>query len=130
MLLQSDASMHDQREGNMHIYLTVLFSIWGLCLGTAYAGSPEKIGVASWGGPVSTGTLDTQRGGAESFSTTINANFLNAKLFDNTAKDNVTGNNSIMGNAFAGASGIPIVIQNSGNNVIIQNGMVLNLTVQ
>lgn len=114
----------------MRIYLTVLFSIWGFCLSTVYAGSPDKTGVTSWGGPVSMGILDTQRGGAESISTTVNANFLNAKLFDNTAKDNVTGNNSIMGNAFAGASGIPIVIQNSGNNVIIQNGMVLNLTVQ
>ena len=72
-------------------------------------------------------TIDTRFSTAP---TTLNANFLNAKLYDNTAKNNVTGNNSIMGNAFAGASGIPIVIQNSGNNVIIQNGMVLNLTMQ
>ncbi len=114
----------------MRIYLTVLLSIWGFCLSTAYAGSTEKTGVTTWGGPVSSSALDTQRGGADPVPTTVNANFLNAKLYDNIAKNNVTGNNSIMGNAFAGASGIPIVIQNSGNNVIIQNGMVLNLTMQ
>ncbi len=114
----------------MRIYLTALISACGFCLSTAYAGSPEKPEISAWGGPVSSAALDTQRGGADLVPTTVNANFLNAKLYDNTAKDNVTGNNSIMGNAFAGASGIPIVIQNSGNNVIIQNGMVLNLTMQ
>jgi hypothetical protein len=55
---------------------------------------------------------------------------LNAKLFDNAAIGNVTGHNTITEGAFAGASGLPTVIQNSGNNVIIQSGTVLNLTVK
>jgi hypothetical protein len=55
---------------------------------------------------------------------------LNATLFDNSAKGNVTGHNTITEGAFVGASGLPTVIQNSGNNVIIQNGTVLNLTVK
>jgi hypothetical protein len=42
----------------------------------------------------------------------------------------VTGNNSIADAAFSGASGLATVIQNSGNNVIIQNGTVLNLTLK
>ena len=55
---------------------------------------------------------------------------LNAKLYDNSAIANVTGHNTITEGAFVGASGLPTVIQNSGNNVIIQNGTVLNLTVK
>ena len=55
---------------------------------------------------------------------------LNAKLFDNSATDNVTGNNTITGGAFAGANGLATVFQNSGNNVIMQSGTVLNLTLK
>jgi hypothetical protein len=60
----------------------------------------------------------------------VNTNTLNATLYENSAKGNVTGHNTITEGAFVGASGLPTVIQNSGNNVIIQNGTVLNLTVK
>lgn len=130
MLLQLCSARDDQREGTMHIYFPTIVSVLALCVSSAYAESPEKTKSTSWGDPVSSAVLDSQRGGTDTDPTTVNANFLNAKLYDNTAKNNVTGNNSILGNAFAGASGIPIVIQNSGNNVVIQNGMVLNLTMQ
>lgn len=130
MLLQRCSARHDQREGTMRINFSTIVSVLALCVSSAYAESPEKTKSTSWGDPVSSAVLDSQRGGTDTDPTTVNANFLNAKLYDNTAKNNVTGNNSILGNAFAGASGIPIVIQNSGNNVIIQNGMVLNLTMQ
>ena len=35
--------------------------------------------------------------------------------------------NSIDGGALANASGVPIVIQNSGANVLIQNATIINL---
>lgn len=41
-----------------------------------------------------------------------------------------TGLNSIAGGAFANASGIVTVIQNSGNQVLIQNDMILNLLIK
>ena len=114
----------------MHIYFSILVSILGLGMSMAHAGSPETAETTSWGRPISSAQLDTQRGGTDTGPLTINANMLNAKLFDNSAKDNVTGNNTITGGAFAGSSGLATVIQNSGNNVIIQNGTVLNLTVK
>ena len=40
----------------------------------------------------------------------------------------VTGSNIIQGGAFGNASGFVTVIQNSGNNVLIQNAMQINLT--
>ena len=45
----------------------------------------------------------------------------------NVASQLTTGSNSISSNAFANTSGIPIVIQNTGNNVLIQNSTILNL---
>ncbi|MFO0698619.1 MAG: hypothetical protein U0236_05275 [Nitrospira sp.] len=114
----------------MRIYLSIMVSVLGLCAGMAYAGPPENPEMKSWGKPLATTRLDTQRGGTDTGPVTINANMLNAKLFNNKATDNVTGNNTIAGGAFAGANGLPIVIQNSGNNVIIQSGTVLNLTMK
>jgi hypothetical protein len=46
---------------------------------------------------------------------------------ENTAHHLTTGNNTITESAFGQASGMPMVIQNSGNNVSIQNSTILNL---
>ncbi|MGE3976853.1 MAG: hypothetical protein AB7F94_04630 [Nitrospira sp.] len=119
----------------MRLYFSIVVSVLGLCIGTAHADSSETMSatsttITSWGSPVPLEQLDTQRGGTDTGPVTINANILNAKLYDNAAVDNVTGHNTITGNAFAGASGLPIVFQNSGNNVIMQSGTVLNLTLK
>ena len=114
----------------MRTYLSTVVSILGFCVGMAYAGLPENPEMKSWGKPLPVAQLESQRGGTDTGPVTINANMLNAKLFNNKATDNVTGTNTIAGGAFAGASGLPIVIQNSGNNVIIQSGTVLNLTMK
>lgn len=48
-----------------------------------------------------------------------------------TSTTNVgTGTNSIADGAFTNSNGLPIVIQNTGNNVIIQNSTILNLRLQ
>lgn len=114
----------------MGVYCTVLLSVLGLSMSAAYAASPETPPAPFWGPPVSLAQLETERGGTDAGMPTINANQLNAKLFDTSATGNITGTNSIRDAAFAGATGFPTVIQNSGNNVIIQNGAVLNLTLK
>ncbi len=50
-----------------------------------------------------------------------------AILEDNVAANLTTGDNTITEGAFTNTTGIPMVIQNSGNNVIIQNSTILNL---
>ena len=45
----------------------------------------------------------------------------------NTANGVVSGGNIIGGGAFANASGLSVVIQNSGSNVLIQNGTAINV---
>lgn len=45
----------------------------------------------------------------------------------NSASNMSTGANTIAGGSFANMSGLPVVIQNSGANVLIQNATVINL---
>ena len=68
-------------------------------------------------------TLAGQRGGAAVF----NDQQLNATLGSNVAANLGTGTNTLTEGAFGGTSGFPTVIQNTGNNVIIQNSTILNL---
>lgn len=68
--------------------------------------------------------LDQARGGTD---TITNEARLSGFVSGNSASYVSTGANTIDGAAFANASGIPIVIQNSGANVLIQNATIINL---
>lgn len=81
-------------------------------------------GVKLSGKVISSSGLAEQRGGHE--TQVFNDMKVNGKVIDNTAINNVTGHNTIT-NAFTGASGLPLVVQNSGNNVLIQNATIINL---
>lgn len=70
--------------------------------------------------------LDVQRGG----TAVVNDMKLDGVVSDNQAYNLSTGGNSISDGAFAGSSGLPMVIQNSGNNVLIQNATIVNVQVQ
>jgi hypothetical protein len=50
-----------------------------------------------------------------------------ANVYGNKLTSGSTGSNNISGNAFSNANGIATIIQNSGNQNIIQNSMILNL---
>lgn len=80
-----------------------------------------------FGAPLANARLETQRGGQDLI---VNEQKLKATLTDNSASNLNTGNNIITDGALAGINGIPMVIQNSGNNVIIQNSTILNLNLK
>jgi hypothetical protein len=67
--------------------------------------------------------LATQRGGTD----TRNDARIDGTVAANTAVNVVTGANSIDAGSFANMAGIPVVIQNSGANVLIQNATIINL---
>ncbi|MDO9270853.1 MAG: hypothetical protein Q7T96_17255 [Methylobacter sp.] len=73
--------------------------------------------------------LDNTRGrqGVDIF--TLNNMNVRATLSDNQANNNVNGANIIDGGSFTQASGFTSVIQNSGNNVIIQDSTIVNVTI-
>ncbi len=68
--------------------------------------------------------LANARGGTDTHQ---NQNTATGAVASNVASHLTTGSNSISSSAFSNSSGIPIVIQNTGNNVLIQNSTILNL---
>lgn len=82
--------------------------------------------IAGFGPSVDRATLANQSGGSDVIES-ININ----GSVSNTSTENVsTGVNWIGGGAFGNAAGLPMVIQNSGNSVLIQNATVINIQMQ
>lgn len=98
------------------------------------AGMGERDSPRGLGQPVGDSALATQRGGQEGMTIDLdsvsNRITENALLAENVAEDVTTGDNRIFDGSFAGASGVTSAIQNSGNNVIIQDSTVVNVTMR
>jgi hypothetical protein len=82
----------------------------------------------SLGQPVQLQELDKLRGQGGVMDITNVAN-LEAILAGNDASNSVTGSNSIDGGSFTDASGVFSIIQNTGNNVIIQDSTIITVTI-
>lgn len=67
--------------------------------------------------------LRDARGGTD----TVPAALLGGTVSGNSATSVATGANTITAGSFANMSGLPVVIQNTGANVLIQNATVINL---
>lgn len=80
--------------------------------------------LAGLGAAVAEDKLEAIRGGAE---LVVNDMRLDGAVANNTANRVITGSNTISDGAFANASGLPTVIQNSGANTLIQNATILNV---
>ena len=88
------------------------------------ASALPTVGTASaFAQPVAVNHLAALRGGAQ----THNDMTLAGTTADNSAFQVTTGSNAISTGSFANMSGIPVVIQNTGANVLIQNALILNL---
>lgn len=61
--------------------------------------------------------------------TTLNNMNVRAFLVGNSATNNTSGFNMIDNGSFAGSGGMFSVIQNSGNNVLIQDSTIINVTI-
>ena len=97
-------------------------------LATETASNTQQFGAEQ---AIATDQLDQSRGGADTtnnnVTTLTNSNDVNGTVDHNSATNVVSGNNTIDGGAFTGANGFPMVIQNSGSNVLIQNSTILTL---
>lgn len=82
-------------------------------IGSTSNGAPLHLGQR-----VADATLARQRGGTDTAS---------GAVVGNQAINVTTGGNVIAGGALAGASGVPVVVQNTGNNVLIQSSVVVNV---
>lgn len=94
---------------------------------TAVVTSPARSAwLDGWGRSVDSKTLAMSSGGNEVSETII----LNGTVANNTVDHVMTGSNMIGNGAFNGAAGVPMVIQNTGNGVLIQNATILNVQFQ
>lgn len=109
--------------------ITLLVMLLASSMGVRADTSPPQLkGVTALLGPaVPESRMTVERGG---HTTVNNTNQLEAALYDNQALANVTGSNTIATSAFSGMSGYATVVQNSGNNVIIQSATILNVKLQ
>mgnify|MGYP007084989009 CR=1 FL=1 len=81
----------------------------------------------TWGEAVTADRLGRTSGKDDTMHTEA---VLGGTVGNNTAVNTVSGNNVIDSGSFANAQGLPMVIQNSGSNVLIQNATVINLRLQ
>ena len=72
--------------------------------------------------------LDETRGTFTPDLLNLNNAVLNADSTGNTVNGGITGNNFIDGGSFTNTQGLVNVIQNSGNNVVIQSQTIVNMT--
>jgi hypothetical protein len=102
-----------------------LIAALAMTLAFPVASNCEEPEETSLGTPVSSATLDDQRGGDE---TEIQNNIrVTGEVTDNTATNVVTGANNIQGGSFDNASGVLSVVQNTGANVLIQSATIVNV---
>lgn len=88
---------------------------------------PSTSGVlAELGATLPDSALSDQRGKA----TISNKNDVDGALYRNQATNTVSGGNFVTEGALSDSTGLFTVIQNSGNNVLIQNATILNLDVR
>ena len=90
--------------------------------------APSEPGLAgSWGEAVTADRLGRTTGKDDTVNTEA---VLGGTVGNNTAINTLSGSNVIDSGSFANAQGMPMVIQNSGSNVLIQNATVINLQLQ
>ena len=89
---------------------------------------PETVTeVPGLGTPLASAQLEGYRGG---FDVVKNDMQLSGAVTNNSAVDVLSGSNFIANGSFANASGMPMVVQNSGSNVLIQNATIINVQMQ
>jgi len=115
-----------------NIYLLTLFALLIVMSNQVLAVSAEQgleeiaiINVT----PVILEDLGQVRGLGGVIDLTNNTNNLEAILTDNDANNNITGYNVIDQGSFNYASGVFSIIQNTGNNVIIQDSTIITITI-
>lgn len=97
--------------------------VFAQALPVAQTTAPTARG-AGFDNPVASASLEDYRGGTDTVNNDLK---LSGTTAGNTATNVSTGTNTISAGSFANMTGLPVVIQNSGANVLIQNATILNL---
>ncbi len=82
--------------------------------------------IAGIGQSLDSARLDQLSGGTD----VRNGITLNGNVSNTSTDHTISGGNAIGSGAFSDAVGLPMVIQNSGNSVLIQNATIINVQLQ
>ncbi len=110
-------------------FAPVLLLLLGLATPAAAADGPPalpekaQVPASGFGAALSEASLGALRGGDQ----VENKVDIHGTVEGNSAEDIVSGDNRVQGGAFGNAAGINTLIQNTGSNVLIQNGMTVNV---
>lgn len=110
--------------------LKALVSILTLVLPLQLAWAESDLGALGHDGAFDAAVSDDMLAGQRGMALITNTNDLDAALYSNSATDVVTGTNVVSDGSLANNSGMSTVIQNSGNNVLIQSAVILNIQMQ
>lgn len=92
------------------------------------ATKPDDAMLPAFGAVLDEQALAAHRGGQQ--DAFFNDMRSRASISQTSTTNVMTGSNAISDGAFTNANGVPMVIQNTGNNVVIQNSTILNLQVR
>jgi len=115
---------HDRK----HRTSLALAALLAACASSAaYATPPGQEPPPSSFGPATPSDQLQDMSGGSNTTNNVNAQTLNGTMSDTEAKGTFSGSNVVSGSAFGSSAGLPTVIQNSGNNVLIQNATIVNI---
>ncbi len=108
-------------------YATMIFALAAATavMTTGFAAADDALFAA----PLEAGELENHRAKASQYHAQLGQLSEQAVLTDNEIGSAHTGNNALSHGAFSSANGVTSVIQNTGNHVIIQDAVVVNVTV-
>ncbi|MGH8075150.1 MAG: hypothetical protein ACREO4_13965 [Lysobacter sp.] len=106
------------------LLLTGLLAIPAIALAAGLSSQQDDSQRVEGFGPVIDAAALAQLRGGDSVENQVDANGI---VEGNHAENITSGDNTLSGGAFGSATGINTVIQNSGSNVLVQNGMVVNV---
>lgn len=108
--------------------IVALASFATACLpGVARAGPAGDPPPPSFGKAASVERLQDMTGGTDTHVNNLTTQETNGTVSYNSAKNTISGSNMVGGNAFSNSAGLSTTIQNSGNNVLIQNSTIVNV---
>jgi hypothetical protein len=98
--------------------------------GAAYAGTPGEPPPPAFGAATSADQLQAMTGGTDTHVNNLNTQETNGTVSNNSNFSLGNGANNLDGGAFGNSAGVNTVIQNTGNNVLIQNATIVHMTMQ
>ncbi|UPG91301.1 hypothetical protein L2Y96_05890 [Luteibacter aegosomaticola] len=110
-----------------HLALAVLAAAFAT---GAQASPPGEQPPASFGTATPVAQLQTMTGGTDTHVNNITNQESNGTVDNNSNVSIGNGANNISGNAFNSSAGINTAVQNSGNNVLIQNNTIVTVRMQ